>query len=166
MSETARGTVERVEPTKAQRAVARRMAESKATAPHLYLDTDVAVAGASTELVVHAVARALSDRPRLNGAYRDGAFETYSRVNVGVVVEAGGAVAIPTIFDADTKEPTVIAAELERLIERARRGRADLARAGRWDVHRLGYRRRDPLADADPEPGQAGALARRGAREG
>ncbi len=120
--ETARGTVERVEPTKAQRGAARRIAESKATAPHIYLEAEVRIDADAIERIVHAAARALRDFPRLNGAYRDGAFETYSRVNVGVVLDSGEAPLVPTIFDADTKDPAEIAAELERLAARATAG--------------------------------------------
>ncbi len=47
--ETAKGQVEVVELTKLQQTVARRMAESKATAPHFYLQAEIdmtaAVAG-------------------------------------------------------------------------------------------------------------------------
>ena len=53
--------------------------------------------------VVAAVARALRHAPRLNGAYRDGAFETYSRINVGVVADEADGLVVPTIFDADLK---------------------------------------------------------------
>jgi pyruvate dehydrogenase E2 component (dihydrolipoamide acetyltransferase) len=120
--ETARGTVERVEPTKAQRGAARRIAESKATAPHIYLEAEVRMDADATERVVHAAGRALREFPLLNGAYRDGAFETYSRVNVGVVLDGGEAPVVPTIFDADTKDAAEIAAELERLGARAAAG--------------------------------------------
>jgi pyruvate dehydrogenase E2 component (dihydrolipoamide acetyltransferase) len=119
---TARGTVERVEPTKAQRALARRVAESKATAPHLYMEIEIQTGDAAVERLVHAAARALRETPRLNGAYRDGAFELYSRVNVGVVLEGTEAPVVPTVFDADTKSPAEIAGELSRLAERAAAG--------------------------------------------
>ncbi len=121
-TEAARGTVERVEPTKAQRAAARRIAESKATAPHLYLDAEVRTADGATARVVRAVGLALREFPRLNGAYRDGAFETYSRINAGVVLEGEAGPVVPTIFDADAKQEAEIAAELERLAERAATG--------------------------------------------
>ena len=63
--------------------------------------------------------RALRDFPRLNGAYRDGAFETYSRVNVGCCAAMPAGPVVPTIFDADTKDAGEIAAELERLAAEA-----------------------------------------------
>lgn len=119
---TARGAVERTEPTKAQRAAARRVAESKATAPHVYVDAEIRMAGADPAPVVRACALALREFPRLNGAYRDGAYETYSRVNVGVVIEGGEAPAIPTIFDADRKTIGEVEAELASLEERTRAG--------------------------------------------
>jgi pyruvate dehydrogenase E2 component (dihydrolipoamide acetyltransferase) len=121
-TETARGAVERVEPTKAQRAVARRVAESKATAPHLYLDAEVRTDTAAPERVVRACALALREFPRLNGAYRDGAFETYSRVNVGMAVAGTDAPVVVTVFDADRKAAAEIAEELSGLAERAAAG--------------------------------------------
>jgi pyruvate dehydrogenase E2 component (dihydrolipoamide acetyltransferase) len=118
-TETARGTVERIEPTKAQRAVARRVAESKATAPHLYLDAEVQVERCDAALAVRAVALALREHPRLNGAYRDGGFEIYSRVNVGVAVPGAESPVVPTIFDADAKDEEAIREELDGLAARA-----------------------------------------------
>ena len=41
-------------------------------------------------MVVKACALALREFPRANGAYRDGKFEEYSRVNVGIAVAAAG----------------------------------------------------------------------------
>src|SRR5918997_904989 len=112
---SARGTAERLELSKAQRAAARKVAESKATIPHLYVQGTLEVAGGtgSVAAVVAAVGSALRSAPRLNGAYRDGAYETYSRVNVGVVADVGDGLVVPTIFDADKKEEPEIAAEWE-----------------------------------------------------
>jgi pyruvate dehydrogenase E2 component (dihydrolipoamide acetyltransferase) len=120
--ETAKGETSRQELTKLQQTVARRMAESKATAPHFYLQAEIdmsrAVAAraqmkASTpegepvpsfnDMVVKACAIALREHPRANGAYRDGQMELYSRINVGVAVAAQDALTVPTVFDADRK---------------------------------------------------------------
>ena len=57
------------------------------------------------DFVVKAAALALRDFPRANGAYRDGQFELYLRVNVGVAVAGQDALVVPTVFDADKKEP-------------------------------------------------------------
>jgi pyruvate dehydrogenase E2 component (dihydrolipoamide acetyltransferase) len=139
--ETAKGQVQTVELTKLQQTIARRMAESKATAPHFYLEAEVdmtrAVEGRArlkaqaaegdvipsfNDMVVKAAALALRDFPRANGAYRDGRVEEYSRVNVGVAVAAQDALVVPTVFDADLKGLRQIAAESRALAQRVRDG--------------------------------------------
>jgi pyruvate dehydrogenase E2 component (dihydrolipoamide acetyltransferase) len=139
--ETAKGQVEVVELTKLQQTVARRMAESKATAPHFYLqaefDMTAAVEGRAklkemakegepvptfNDMVVKACAIALREHPRANGAYRDGRIELYSRVNVGVAVAAQDALVVPTVFDADLKGLRQISSETRALAARVRDG--------------------------------------------
>jgi len=139
--ETAKGTVSYEDPSKLQSTVARRMSESKATAPHFYLEAEIDMsrlvaargqikAGAKegdvvpsfNDMVVKACALALREHPRANGAYRDGRFELYSRVNVGVAVAARDALVVPTIFDADQKNLRQIAADSRALAQRVRDG--------------------------------------------
>jgi pyruvate dehydrogenase E2 component (dihydrolipoamide acetyltransferase) len=139
--ETAKGGVEVVELTKLQQTVARRMAESKATAPHFYLQAEIdmsaAVDGRATlkaqakegesvptfnDMVVKACALALREFPRANGAYRDGRIELYSRINVGVAVAAQDALVVPTVFEADLKGLRQISTETRALASRVRDG--------------------------------------------
>ena len=59
---------------------------------------------------------ALTEVPRANASYRDGRFELYSRINVGVIVATGGAfVPIPTLFDCERKSVPELADELATL---------------------------------------------------
>jgi pyruvate dehydrogenase E2 component (dihydrolipoamide acetyltransferase) len=139
--ETAKGEVETIELTKVQQTIARRMAESKATAPHFYLEAEVDMSRAVeargrikatasegevvpsfNDMVVKAAALALRSFPRANGAYRDGRVEQYSRINVGVAVAAQDALIVPTVFDADRKGLAEIAAETRALAQRVREG--------------------------------------------
>jgi pyruvate dehydrogenase E2 component (dihydrolipoamide acetyltransferase) len=89
---------------------------------------DKSAAPTYNDMIVKACALALRDHPRANGSYRDGRFELHSRVNVGVAVAAGakdpkgGALVVPTVFDADTKALGEIARETRALAERAREG--------------------------------------------
>jgi pyruvate dehydrogenase E2 component (dihydrolipoamide acetyltransferase) len=118
-----RGETRVEEPTRAQRAIARRVAESRATIPHLELSMAVqAPPEPVLPALVRASALALRAVPRLNGSYRDGRFELYSRVNIGVVVASPDAFAIPTLFDADQKSVAELADELEDLSARALQG--------------------------------------------
>jgi pyruvate dehydrogenase E2 component (dihydrolipoamide acetyltransferase) len=138
---TARGEVTIQELTHAQQVVARRMAESKATIPHVSLETEIdmegcvalrarleALAGDSSvlpafgDMVVRACALALREHPRANSAYRDGRFELYSRVNVGLTIWTDDALVMPTVFDADRKPLEEIARETRALAERVRTG--------------------------------------------
>ena len=120
------------ELTRAQQVVARRVAEAKAIVPELAVQTDVAMdraveraarAGARVDdLVVRASALALRETPRANASYRDGHFELYSRVNVGVTVTTGDALAVATVHDADRKSLGELAQETRSLEERAHAG--------------------------------------------
>jgi pyruvate dehydrogenase E2 component (dihydrolipoamide acetyltransferase) len=140
-AETAKGETRVQELTKLQEVVARRMAESKATAPHFYLEATVdmsaAVAGRArlkaatpeggvtpsfNDMVVKACALALRELPKANGAYRDGRLELYSRVNVGVAVAARDALVVPTIFDADRKGLSQIARDARTVAAKVRDG--------------------------------------------
>ena len=72
------------------------------------------------DLVVKACGLALHEHPRANAAYRDGAFELYERVNVGIAVAAEDILIVPTVFDADRKSLIEIAREARTLADRAR----------------------------------------------
>lgn len=120
-AEGARGSTEVVELSQARSSFARRVAESKAIAPHVYFEWPVGAAPGLAALVA-ASATALRDIPLLNGAYRDGHVEIYSRVNVAFAVEVSGTLVLPVIHDADGKDRTAIAAEIEDLREQALTG--------------------------------------------
>jgi pyruvate dehydrogenase E2 component (dihydrolipoamide acetyltransferase) len=178
-AETAKGNVEVHELTKLQQTVARRMAESKATAPHFYLSAEIdmseavaaraAIKGASKEgdvvpsfndMVVKACAIALREFPKANGAYRDGRFELYSRVNVGVAVAAHEALVVPTVFDADKKGLRQIATDTRALAGKVRDGSItppELS-GGTFTVSNLGMFGIDDFSAVINTP-QAGILA-------
>ena len=79
-------------------------------------------ASAPPRLLIGACAAALREFPRVNGAYRDGRYELYSRVNVGVVIQTPDTQVAATILDADAKSPAELDDELARLTARARSG--------------------------------------------
>jgi pyruvate dehydrogenase E2 component (dihydrolipoamide acetyltransferase) len=139
--ETAKGQTTYEDLSKLQQVVARRMSESKATAPHFYLEAEIDMSAAVAarkrlkamasdgevvpsfnDMVVKACALALKGHPRANGAYRDGRFELYSRVNVGVAVAAQDALVVPTVFDADRKGLRQIAEDSRVVASKVRDG--------------------------------------------
>jgi pyruvate dehydrogenase E2 component (dihydrolipoamide acetyltransferase) len=142
---TAKGETTEVELSRTQQTIARRMAESKATIPHFALQTDIdmeqcvalrtelkrlgrADAPTYNDMVVKACALALREHPRANSSYRDGRLQLHGRVNVGVAVATdsdeptGGALIVPTVFDADLKSLGEIARETRSLATRVRGG--------------------------------------------
>jgi pyruvate dehydrogenase E2 component (dihydrolipoamide acetyltransferase) len=121
----AKGNVRRVELTRGERSQARRVAESKATVPHLYLTRRVSweeAPAAVSARVLGACASALRAHPRLNSSYRDGGIEEHGRVNLGVTTATDEGALVPIVIDADEKEVSEIESELSRLRERATDG--------------------------------------------
>jgi pyruvate dehydrogenase E2 component (dihydrolipoamide acetyltransferase) len=135
-----RGAVTRVEASRLQRRVARRMAESKASAPDFTVSIEIDMTAALdlrrelraqlqesgipsvNDLVIRASALALREHPRVNGAYVDGGFEQYERINVGVAVAAEGALVVPVIGDADRLSLSEIARQSRSLASAVRAG--------------------------------------------
>ena len=135
-----RGATTTEDLTRLQQTIARRMAESKATAPEFVVTCEVdmqaavdfrkqlkaasgeAPAPSFNDFVVKASALALKEFPRANGAYRDGKFELYSRINVGIAVAGQDTLIVPTIFDADNKSLGQISRDARALAERVRAG--------------------------------------------
>jgi pyruvate dehydrogenase E2 component (dihydrolipoamide acetyltransferase) len=129
------------EPTSAQRLIAERMTQTKATVPEFTLQTEVEIEQAIAmrerlktlgdrttvpslnDLIVKAVALGLRRHPPANASYIDGRFHLRDQVNVGIAVAPPGVLLVPTIFDADAKTIGTIAAEARDLAERAREGR-------------------------------------------
>jgi pyruvate dehydrogenase E2 component (dihydrolipoamide acetyltransferase) len=136
----AKGETTKVEASRLQQLVARRMAESKATIPHFQVQTEVTMDAAIAlrgglkasangeavpslnDLIVKACAIALRQHPRANGSYADGGFELHGRINIGVAVAGEDALVVPVVLDADTKSLGGIARETRRLAARVRSG--------------------------------------------
>ena len=141
-----------------RRAIARRMAESKANAPHFYVTVEVNMDEALkirnqlselapdaekisvNDLIVAAAARALKRFPNLNASYRDGSLLKRSRINIGIAVALEDGLIPPVLRDADRKTLQEIAAESKALGERARAGRlrSDDLGSGTFTISNLG----------------------------
>ena len=178
-AEAAKGEPEIVELTRTQQVIARRMTESKATIPHFYLRTlidmdravevrtafkaeavDGELVPSLNDFVVKATAIALRRHPRANAAFRDGRFELYPRVNVGIAVAVEGALIVPVLRDADHLTLTEISSESRRLAERVRSGEVtppELS-GGTFTVSNLGMFGVTGF-EAVINPGQAGILS-------
>ncbi len=143
---------------KMRRTIARRMAESKAAAPHFYITVEIAMDEAMkvreqlnalapepervsvNDLVVAAAARTLARFPALNASYREGSLEMHPQVNIGIAVALEDGLIPPVLRDADKKPLKRIAAESRALADRARANklRSDDLGGGTFTVSNLG----------------------------
>jgi pyruvate dehydrogenase E2 component (dihydrolipoamide acetyltransferase) len=152
------------------------MAESRATIPDFELRCEVDMSAtvdlrerlrpvadpvpSYNDFIVKASALALREFPRVNASYRDGAVETYSRINLGIAVAAEEALVVPTIFDADRLSLGEIARKARELAGRVRDrsiSPAELA-GGTFTVSNLGMFGIDSFS-AVINPPQAAILA-------
>jgi pyruvate dehydrogenase E2 component (dihydrolipoamide acetyltransferase) len=134
----AKGAVEVIEASRTQQLIARRMASAKATIPEFQVTVEVDAEAAFdlreqlrgqaeplpsvNDLVIKACGLALRAHPGVNASYVDGHFERYGRVNVGVAVAGPETLVVPTVFDADLKALTQIAADTRALAAKVRDG--------------------------------------------
>jgi pyruvate dehydrogenase E2 component (dihydrolipoamide acetyltransferase) len=136
-----------VEPmNRMRRAIARAMTESKPGVPHIYLTAEIDMREAMklrtqindsgavdaklspNDLIVKAVAKALTKFPLLNASYTttaDGqpAVIRHPQINVSVAVATDDGLTAPVVRDADKKGIGAIAAEIRELATRAREGK-------------------------------------------
>jgi pyruvate dehydrogenase E2 component (dihydrolipoamide acetyltransferase) len=122
--------------TQMRKTIARRLSESKFTAPHFYLKVTVdmsaamaaraqlnAVADAKVsfnDLVVKASALALRKHPAINSAWMGDFIRTYHHVHVGVAVAVEDGLLVPVVRHADAKSLLSIGAEVKSFAQKAK----------------------------------------------
>lgn len=119
-----------------RKTIARRLAESKFTAPHYYLmldiDMDNAIASRKVinelpdtkvsfnDMVVKASAMALKKHPKVNSQWFDDKIRINHHVNVGVAVAVEDGLVVPVIPFTDQKSMTQIGAAVKDMAVRAK----------------------------------------------
>ncbi len=119
-----------------RKVIAKRLAESKFTAPHFYLtreiDMDTAISARKAinetadskvsfnDLVIKAVALALKKHPAVNSAWLGDKIRQYGYVNIGVAVAVEDGLLVPVVRNADFKSLSTINAEVKDFAEKAR----------------------------------------------
>ena len=133
--------------TQMRKTIARRLAQSKFTAPHFYLTVDVRMGEAMAfrrdlnavaaeremgkisvnDLVTKASAAALRRHPMVNASYLEdeGVIRQHEAAHVAVAVAMPEGLITPVVRNADAKGLAQIAAETRDLAGRARDGRLD-----------------------------------------
>ena len=131
----ARGEGRRVALTRLRRGTVYSMTMS-AHVPQFTLQRDIATEGLRrvrrelkervaavtlTDVITAACARTLREHPNVNASFHDEAVVEHSRVNIGLAFAMDDGLTVPVVLDADQRSLPELAAERERLVERARR---------------------------------------------
>ncbi|HVS10390.1 MAG TPA: dihydrolipoamide acetyltransferase family protein, partial [Planctomycetota bacterium] len=155
------GEVEREPLSSVRRTIARRMAHSWRTAPHVTLDAEADVTDVEavrqrykaraqgmggnltiTAILLKIAAAALRRFPRANASLdeEDGSLVVRKYVNVGVAVDTERGLLVPVVRDADQKTILELSVELAEMAERARKGklRPDDMQGGGFTLTNLG----------------------------
>ncbi len=127
---------EEVPVSQMRKAIAKRLAESKFSAPHFYvtmsIDMDKAVESRAklnevatvkisfNDIVLKAVAVALKKHPNVNSSWLGDKIRINHHVNIGVAVAVEDGLLVPVVRFADTKSLTQIATEVKDFAQRAK----------------------------------------------
>ena len=119
-----------------RKTIARRLAESKFTAPHFYLTLDIDMDNAMAfrtavnategykisfnDIVIKAVALALRKHPTVNSSWMGDFIRRNQHVNIGVAVAVDEGLLVPVVRFADTKGFMQISAEVKDFAGRAK----------------------------------------------
>jgi pyruvate dehydrogenase E2 component (dihydrolipoamide acetyltransferase) len=129
-------TTEDLPVSQMRKVIAKRLAESKFTAPHFYLtmsiDMDKAVDSRAkinevspvkisfNDFVLKACAVALKQHPKVNSSWMGDTIRRYGYVNIGVAVAVEEGLLVPVVRLADTKSLSQIATEVKELAQKAK----------------------------------------------
>lgn len=119
-----------------RKTIAKRLAESKFTAPHFYLTVAVDMSAAAAaraeinsggdvkisfnDLVVKSVAKALKKHPAVNSSWLGDVVRTNYDVNIGVAVAVEDGLLVPVVRHADAKGLAEISAEVRSFAQKAK----------------------------------------------
>jgi pyruvate dehydrogenase E2 component (dihydrolipoamide acetyltransferase) len=119
-----------------RKVIAKRLAESKFSAPHFYVTMSIDMGNAVesrtrlnevapvkisfNDLVLKAVAVALKQHPAVNSSWLGDKIRINHHVNIGVAVAVEDGLLVPVVRFADTKSLSQIATEVKDLAQRAK----------------------------------------------
>ncbi len=126
---------EEVKVSQMRKTIAKRLAESKFTAPHFYLTMEINMDKAMdarksinelspikisfNDIVIKAVAGALRQHPDVNVSWRGDTIRKNKHIHIGVAVAVPEGLLVPVVRFADNKSLSHIAAEVKELAGKA-----------------------------------------------
>lgn len=136
VNDTVVAHTEEIKNSQMRKTIAKRLAESKFTAPHYYLKIEVSMDEAMksraqinqlpdtkisfNDMVIKATAMALRKHPKVNSQWRDDATLLHHHVNIGVAVAVEDGLVVPVINHTDTLHLSAIGNAVKDLAGKAR----------------------------------------------
>jgi len=140
-----------------RKVIAKRLAESKFTAPHYYLNVEVNMDNCISsreqinkvntdskisfnDIIVKACALALRRHPQVNSSWKGEGTLVHGDINIGVAVAVEDGLLVPVIKNTDFKSFSEISAEVKDMAKRARdrKLKADEMEGSTFSVSNLG----------------------------
>jgi pyruvate dehydrogenase E2 component (dihydrolipoamide acetyltransferase) len=130
------GGFEDVPNSQMRKTIARRLAESKFSAPHFYLKMEINMDNVLSarkqmnevsdvkisvnDLIIKAAALALKKNPKVNCSWMGDFIRYYNYVNIGMAVAVEDGLVVPVIRSADLKPLSIISTEAKSFAAKAR----------------------------------------------
>lgn len=139
-----------------RKVIAKRLSESKFTAPHYYLTIEVDMENAMAarkqinaipdtkisfnDIILKAVAMALTKHPQVNSTWTDNEMIMHHEINIGVAVAVPDGLVVPVVKNTDMKSLKEISAEVrdKALRSRDKKIKADEMEGSTFTVSNLG----------------------------
>lgn len=150
------GESKNVEHSKIRTTIAKRLSQSKYTAPHYYLNIEVDMENVMAarkqinaipdtrisfnDIIVKAVAMALRKHPQVNSSWNEEHMILHGDINIGVAVAVPDGLMVPVVRNTDYKSLTQINEEVKDMAGRARERKikADEMEGSTFTVSNLG----------------------------
>ena len=138
---TAQGAFEEVGLSQMRKTIARRLSESKFSAPHFYVTMDIDMGNvvavrkqlneispvkiSFNDIIIRAAAAALRQHPQVNSSWQGDRIRYNHEIHIGMAVAVDEGLLVPVIRNADSKTFSQIAAETKDLAGKARERKLD-----------------------------------------
>lgn len=150
------GEDQKVANSQMRKTIAKRLSQSKFTAPHYYLNIEVDMENVMAarkqinalpdtkvsfnDIILKAVAMALRKHPQVNSTWTDTEMILHGDINIGVAVAVPDGLVVPVVRNTDHKSLTQISAEVRDLAKRSRdkKIKADEMEGSTFTVSNLG----------------------------
>lgn len=125
-----------VKVSQMRKTIAKRLGESKFSAPHFYLTIEIAmdrcmaaraaineyapVKISFNDIIIKAAAASLRKHPAINSSWLGDTIRTYDHIHIGVAVAIDEGLVVPVVRFADNKSLSHIATEVRQLADKAK----------------------------------------------